>query len=221
MSTIINAVKDGRFDAADTWDLRVPVLGDIARCGNYLVSFHTNITCDEIQANGTGRYTTNVPNLVITAIFKNTAPTAVTGFTVSALSGKLTLNGDVYGGNVANGIGILLPSAGGTIEINGSVHAGGAPGAFATSNTSLYPITINNGNIINNAYASAVAGYVIYNPGPSNYIQYPKTGGGFNNFPLQLPATEIKKFTISGEITGEFMQGGGHVIGSAIIKAVD
>jgi hypothetical protein len=218
---IFNAVKNGNFNAFDTWDRRVvaldgvdhpiPVLGDIARCGNFTVTLTADLECDELQCNGSGRFATGTANLNVKATYRHTALNSAAGFVIAATTGTLHLTGDAYGGNFLNAIGITLTPVGGALEINGSVHAGNAPGAVALMNASLHPVVINNGNIVNSEQCSAITGSVIYNPGPDNYVQYPKQGGVVK---LLLP---IEKLIMTGTFSGEIIGEEGRLIGDAVI----
>jgi len=93
-------------------------------------------------------------------------------------TGKLIVNGDVTAGTANYARGVLgASSADGLITINGSVTAGAA-GAFSYGVVvnGVAGVIINNGNLIHTDNTVAVVGRnIVYNPGPTNYIQWGTT----------------------------------------------
>lgn len=116
----------------------------------------------------------------------------------------------VYG--VRNNSNTTINITGGNIEPNGHYTSG-------VSNTYNGVMTLNACNLINTLFGAAVTGRVIYNPGASNYIRYPKPSSGTQDFPLQLPADKIKLGEVSGTLTGTYAGSGGGV-GPSILSPV-
>jgi hypothetical protein len=142
-------------------------------------------------------------NTAITTITGNIIATSAYGvYNVNGSAGNLlTINGNVTGatafgvlnnagctcvvnGNVTGGSSTLIYgiSNSGTVTINGNVTGGTGQFSYAVYNGSATAMNIASGNIINNTHTNALAGPWNYNPGAGNYIEYPKTPSGVNDY---------------------------------------
>lgn len=140
-----------------------------------------------------------------------------------------TGGGSIVANNVtgAAGIGINNTGTGGNVTITGTVTAGTAGSGMSNSHTTIYPVL--SGNIIMvSGSVFPISGRFIYNPGVNNYMEILKPTSGTYKYGKTIPASSV----ISG-VNGDGADapavgtysagasGGGHVIGSSIIRRMD
>ena len=101
---------------------------------------------------------------------------AAAGGLYNSTNAAITVTGAVIGGSVVNTPGIVFGGGSGVCSITGSVSASPTAGTYGVQGATN--LTVTSGNIINTIYANAIDGAVKYNPGPGNYIEYPKTPSG-------------------------------------------
>lgn len=103
-------------------------------------------------------------------------------------SGTLSV-GDVTGGGASGAYGLYIVGAG-KVTATGTVTGGTHPVSSGIYNTSTTPVELS-GDLINSATASAAFGPCVYNPGPTNYIEYPQTTGDPLKYGKTIPAASI------------------------------
>lgn len=170
---------------------------------------------DCVTTSGTGWTATIIAPSTYACTGGNVVWGAKAGLKIGALLTAVNVIGSVRGGSAAQGYGInhatntpitvignveatgvycwgiVIGAPGtGTVTVNGNVVAANAAfgqGIYSVQNAL---ITVNNGNIENAIGAEAIYGPVQFNPGASNYIKVPKSGGFhyFMSQPISGPA---------------------------------
>ena len=127
----------------------------------------------------------------------------------NASTAAVTAYANVTGGTVTSAYGISNPSSGTITVINGVISGGTGQNAVGISNggaPGTQILTLTSCDLVNTTTAAAVASYagIVYNPGATNYIQYPKTAGT-NNFYYDVPtaANTLTTDTTAG-VTGTY-----------------
>jgi hypothetical protein len=141
-----------------------------------------NITADVgVGVNITTGSLTNTGNIVGSS-------TTASKYGVAITSGSLTNSGgSITGGSAASASGVCATVAGNTITQTGDVVGGSGSGACGILNG--YGLTtVNSGNLIDTATASAFFGIqLIYNPGPTNYHRMQAPGSTTKDYYYDIP----------------------------------
>jgi hypothetical protein len=139
-----------------------------------------------------GVYITSSSSVSITGNVTGGTSGGVNGVFSSVASATITITGIVKGGTATGTYGVFNA---GIITITGDVQAGTGANSYGLYNqqTNLvtYPVIIQSGNIINNIHSAATLGPILYNPGAGNYIEYPKSPSGVNDFGVGTAARPV------------------------------
>ncbi len=200
INTLTNS---GGFTVAAAVTITAAILAGTTTC---VTTSGTGYTLT-VVGNVTAGSASNARGILINSAIPVNVTGNITGGTFSntpgiynASTGALTVVGNVTGGGGANAYGVQTVSSG-ALTVTGNVTGGSATSAYGIYNSSTGVSTINNGNLINTATTSAIAGKCVYNPGAINYIQYPKTAGTIN-YPQQLAVENVREAIVHGDVTG-------------------
>ena len=174
--------------------------------GNILAGTTTCITT------AAGTYT-----VTITGNITGGSGTSIYGINKSVSTATFNITGDCAGGTGNSAHGFFSNQAGSN-SATGTISGGSGSSASGVANTGTGTLTIV-GNLINLTTAPAINGKIIYNPGPTNYIQYPAPGATTVNSYSDIPdvGNVVPPDTVAG-VTGTYSVGGGlPILGSSVV----
>jgi hypothetical protein len=187
-------VAGGGFTVAGTRTVNANLLPGSTDCivtsgSGYTLTVVGNVTGSTTTAGKYGINNATAVALIVTGNVSGGSQSNGRGI-LNNSTGAITVTGNVTGGSAAGAQGINNASTG-AISITGNATAGSSGNTQGVGGGGTGTVTLTNGNIINTTSALAIAAITIYNPGPTNYIEYPKPASGTYKYGLTIPAAGI------------------------------
>ena len=203
--SIQTAATSGGFTIAGTYTINADIITGITPCLTTLAGTYTATIVGDVT--GGSATNANAINKSVTAATLHITGTITGGSNVSArgiyasAAGTITVVGDVVG---VTAYGISHNASNGVVDVTGDVYGStsstGICGLYNLSATTAMTVV---GNIINRV-GPAIIGPIVYNPGPTNYIQYPAPGSTTKNYYYDIPdVANVRNNDSAAGVTGE------------------